>query len=255
MPVSMFTTKIESSHSWATSAVSPSATRIDTIARTIGRSPATTAPKTSRRTISAAGRPKRNSPSSRSLLRDLVEVAVGRELAGHRHREPVAAVGLLHGLDQILDRHLRVRAQLHRDERRLVVLGEEPLRLVGRDDLLDGAGRLEPIDEALHLGAERLVVRGRAVAADDHELGRLVADRQGLLLEPLRAHRLGVVRHRALARQVVAEQGGDEAERDHDGRDPRADRPPRMRRGCTGEPFGHGDVVTDVPGLPHGGGW
>ena len=34
----MFTTKIESSHSWATSAVSPSATRIETIARTIGRS-------------------------------------------------------------------------------------------------------------------------------------------------------------------------------------------------------------------------
>ena len=63
----MFTTKIESSHSWATSAVSPSATMIETIASTIGSAAATTAPKTSRSTRSAAGRPKRSSPFSRSL--------------------------------------------------------------------------------------------------------------------------------------------------------------------------------------------
>ena len=50
---SMFTTKKESSNAWPTSAVRPSATTIETTARTIGTSEATSAPKTTSRTISA----------------------------------------------------------------------------------------------------------------------------------------------------------------------------------------------------------
>ena len=66
MPVSMFTRKIESSNCCARSAESPSATTIETIAISSGTSPATTAPKTSRRMMSAAGRPNLSSPFSRS---------------------------------------------------------------------------------------------------------------------------------------------------------------------------------------------
>ena len=64
--MSMFTMKTESSTGCATSAVSPRATMIDTIAISNGTSPATTAPNTSRRTISAAGRPNWSSPVFRS---------------------------------------------------------------------------------------------------------------------------------------------------------------------------------------------
>ncbi len=66
MPVSMFTTKTESSNCCARRAVSPSATTIETIAISSGISPATTAPKTSSRMISAAGKPNWSSPFSRS---------------------------------------------------------------------------------------------------------------------------------------------------------------------------------------------
>ncbi len=62
----MFTTKIDRSNGWASSAVRPSATTIETIAISSGTSPATTAPKTSRRMISAAGSPNCSSPFSRS---------------------------------------------------------------------------------------------------------------------------------------------------------------------------------------------
>ena len=66
MPVSMLITNTESSNCWATSAVRPSATMIETAAISSGTSPATTAPNTSSRMISAAGRPNLSSPFSRS---------------------------------------------------------------------------------------------------------------------------------------------------------------------------------------------
>jgi hypothetical protein len=62
----MFTTKKESSDSSPTSAVRASATTIETSASTTGTRPATTVPKTRTRMISAPGRPKYSSPSSRS---------------------------------------------------------------------------------------------------------------------------------------------------------------------------------------------
>ena len=62
----MFVTKTESSKTWPTSAVSARATTIETSASTSGMTPATTAPKTSRSTISAAGSPKKSSPFCRS---------------------------------------------------------------------------------------------------------------------------------------------------------------------------------------------
>src|SRR5215218_50258 len=66
MPLIMFTTKIERSVTWPTIAVSPIATRIETIAIATGIRAATTAPKTSSRITIATGRPKASSPFSRS---------------------------------------------------------------------------------------------------------------------------------------------------------------------------------------------
>ena len=59
--------KTESENPSEMSATSPSATMIERIAISTGTSPAKTAPKTSTRTMSAAGRPKASSPFSRSV--------------------------------------------------------------------------------------------------------------------------------------------------------------------------------------------
>ena len=72
MPESMLTTKNETSQIWPTSATSASAKTIATIASRTGTSDATTAPKTSSNTISAAGRPKKSSPSFKSLFESVM---------------------------------------------------------------------------------------------------------------------------------------------------------------------------------------
>ena len=59
--------KTESENPREMSATSPSATMIERIAISTGTTPATTAPKTRTRTISAAGRPNASSPVSRSF--------------------------------------------------------------------------------------------------------------------------------------------------------------------------------------------
>jgi len=63
----MFTMNVESVNSSETIATKPSATMIETIAVRSGTRPATTAPKTRRRTMSAAGSPSASSPPSRSF--------------------------------------------------------------------------------------------------------------------------------------------------------------------------------------------
>ncbi len=64
----MFTTKKEKTQTWPSTATSASASVIATIASRRGTSEATTAPNTSSSTIRAAGRPKKSSPSFRSLF-------------------------------------------------------------------------------------------------------------------------------------------------------------------------------------------
>ena len=62
----MFTTKNETSNACPTSAVRATATTIDSSPSSTGTRPATTAPNTSRSTISAAGSPISSSPFCRS---------------------------------------------------------------------------------------------------------------------------------------------------------------------------------------------
>ena len=64
---------------------------IATIASRSGTSAPTTVPKTSRRMMSAAGRPKKSSPSFEVVAGKLEEVAVGGELARDPRLEAVAA--------------------------------------------------------------------------------------------------------------------------------------------------------------------
>ena len=69
----MLTMKVERWNSSPTSVAIPSPTRIDSSAMSIGISPATTAPKTSRRTTIEIGRPKSSSPCRRSLVARVVK--------------------------------------------------------------------------------------------------------------------------------------------------------------------------------------
>ena len=62
----MFTTKNETSNAWPTIAVKATAITIDSSPSSTGTRPATTAPKTSTRMISAAGSPINSSPFCRS---------------------------------------------------------------------------------------------------------------------------------------------------------------------------------------------
>ena len=72
---------------------------IETIAISTGTSPATSAPKTSTRTMSAAGRPNASSPVSRSLCDCLPKSWFDRAVAGDAHLEAVAVRVLHHLLD------------------------------------------------------------------------------------------------------------------------------------------------------------
>ena len=62
----MLTTKNETSNAWPTRAVKATAITIDRSPSSTGTRPATTAPKTSKRMISAAGSPINNSPFCKS---------------------------------------------------------------------------------------------------------------------------------------------------------------------------------------------
>ena len=172
MPESMLTTKNETSQTWPTSATSASAKTIETIASRIGTNDATTAPKTSSSTTSAAGRPKKSSPSFRSLLERLRKSssAVNSPVIETSYRP---AVGLLDDVDHVLDPVLRVRAHPDRDHGRVLVRRDQALvvrAVVGRDPVRPPRrlqrGR-KPLDLAAHLGARRHVLAGRA---EEHDL-------------------------------------------------------------------------------------
>ena len=250
MPVSMFTTKIESSHCWPTSAVRPSATTIETIARMSGSVAATTRAEDEQQDDQRRRQPEAQLALLEVALRDLVEVAVDRVVAGHVHGEAVAAVRLLDDGDQLLDRLLLVRRELDRDEHRVAVLrdrGPRPRTARRRSRpaarrAVESASRRAPRRPAGRPGRRAL----RSSLRIDHELGRLV---------------LGGSALRSISRSACTDSGlfvtvaslvspppssvADEHEGDDDRGDPRADRPPGVRGGGAGEALGHATVVTD----------
>ena len=73
MPVIMLMMKVDRWNSSPTSVAIPSPTTIESSAMSIGISPATTAPNTSKRTTIEIGRPKSSSPFRRSLVDKLVK--------------------------------------------------------------------------------------------------------------------------------------------------------------------------------------
>src|SRR4051794_6235470 len=88
----MLTTKNETSNAWPTRAVRATATTIDSSPSSTGTRPATTAPNTSTRMISAAGSPISSSPFLQVFPGELLEVGVGGQGAGDRDLEPGIAV-------------------------------------------------------------------------------------------------------------------------------------------------------------------
>ena len=109
--------------------MSPSATTIETIAISSGMSPATTAPKTSSRMISAAGQPELELALLEILLREQVEVVVERRVAGDRDVEGGALARRLDALDDpgrvgVVEIATGRASRAGRRRRRLARLGE-----------------------------------------------------------------------------------------------------------------------------------
>jgi hypothetical protein len=160
-------------------------------------------------------------------------------IAGHVDGESVLAVGGLDDRDRVLDRLLLVRLEPDRDEHRVAVLGDEALALVGRDDLRGGARGVELGGELVELVAEGLILREKILVADDDELGRLRLVGLHPVHRPVGLDGLGVVRHRCVGRQPVAEERPDEQEGEDDRGDPGPDPSPGMPGRGACEAFGH----------------
>ena len=103
MPLSMFTMKTERVNSSERMATRPSPTTMESNAMSTGTRPATTAPKTRMSTTSAAGRPKKSSPCSRSRC-DSVEksfptvcspVTATSKSGDRSARSTIATIGLM----------------------------------------------------------------------------------------------------------------------------------------------------------------
>ena len=153
----MLTTKNETSQAWPTIATSASAKTIETMASRIGSSDATTAPKTTSSTISAAGSPKKSSPSFRSLFeRSRKSLSAVNSPVIETSYGPRSACWTT--LDHVLDPVLGVGAHRDREHGRVLVRRDEALvvrAVIGRD-LGRSPGRLQrrrqPLDLAAHLG-------------------------------------------------------------------------------------------------------
>ena len=169
--------------------------------------------------------PELELPFPEIVLRELVEVAVGRPLAGDPHDE-AAAVGALDRVDDVLDVRLGVADQADGDQRGMAVRREQiaaPLLVrVVRDDGVLPPDRLGEVD---HLRSEGGVVRREARRMDDDQLVDLLVrvERDPRADQLVGLLGLRVVRDLALGRQVADEGRGQ--------RDPDEDRRRPTRRG------------------------
>ena len=204
-------------HCWPTSAVRPSATMIETIARISGMVAATHGAEDEQEDDQRGRKPVAQLALLEVALGELLEVAVDRVLAGDVHRESVLAVGVL---DARRSGRRRVSSssgrQLDRDEHRVAVLRDEALALVRRDDERDGAAssrarRRQPLDL-------RPEGRSRARSGSSFRMttSSVVSSSPGLRLCSISRSAFidsGLFVTIALARQAAAEQHRDEDER------------------------------------------
>ena len=241
----MLTTKNETSNAWPTSAVKATAITIESSPSSTGTSPATTAPNTSTRMISAAGSPMKQLALLQVLLGELLEVGVRRQRAGDRNLEAVLPVLRLHQVDERSD---LVASHQERHHRRVAILRDERLivRRVVALRVRDDAERLPALAERPHLRPERGLVDRVAIRAHDHDLARSRRGREALVDQRLRLLRLGVARDVAVARQRVPEQERDHDERDEHSDEPHGKRPLRMNGTGTRETLG-GDGHAQAP--------
>ena len=209
--MSMLTRKTESSNCCARSALSPSATTIATIAISSGTSPATTAPKTSRRMMSAAGSPNLSSPFSRSSWERRLKSWSSVSVARHRDGERALLVDALRPSRRAPPSRRRRRARSGRSSR-----GDPPRRARRsrrRGTCSRGRERvISPSSTKLaHVRLELRRVDRVLLGADDDDVAdggrRIRRERR----EPnvVGALRLGVVRRRALGREAPTEERRD----------------------------------------------
>ena len=167
-----------------------------------GTRPATTAPNTSTRMISATGSPMNSSPFCRSSSESFSKSASAVRGAGDLDLEAVLPVLRLHEVDERgdlvashHDRHHR-RVAILRDER-LVVRGVVALRV------LDDAEPRGACAECAHLRLEGWLVDRVATRAHDHDLARSRLGREALADERRGLLRLWIARDVAVARERV----------------------------------------------------
>lgn len=170
------------------------------------------------------------------VLRDLVEIGVGGESAGHRHLEAALAVLGADDLDHPFHALLGVACQPDRDEDGVPV---------GRDlrlpDVVDEGGGEGHLGQLVEPPVERGVAAPEPVVADDDELGRELARGEvggNQVPGPLR---FGVVREGVLGREAVAEEGHDGDQREDDRGHPGDDRSPWMEGGGASKPLSHAE--------------
>ena len=223
----MFTTKNETSNACPTSAVRATATTIDSSPSSTGTRPATTAPNTSRSTISAAGSPISSSPFCRSSSESFSKSASAVSEPVIETWKPSCPFSAVDQLDQRSD---LVASHHERHHRRVAILRDERLvvRAVVAPRVGDDAERLAAVGERLHLRPELGLVDREAIRAHDDDLARGRLGREARADQRSRLLRLGVARDVPVARQRAPEQHRDHDERNEHDRAPHSDGPLRM---------------------------
>ncbi len=191
--------------------------------------------------MSAAGSPKKSSPSFRRVG-ELEEVAVCCELAGDGGLEPVA-LNSLDDVDDAFDVVFGIRAHAERQNGAVAVLRREVGRAEVVLDVVRHAKRLDLAPQLSHLGLERGRVDLEPWGVDDHELVDVVlVGRDARRDQLVGLLRLGCARHLALGGQRGRQQQGDDADRDDDRQCPDTNgsaRPPGRRHRKRLDPSSH----------------
>ena len=226
---------------------------IATIARRSGTSAPTTVPKTSRRMMSAAGRPKKSSPSLRSLFESSRKSrsAVNSPVIPVSKPPPPAS-----RTTSITSSMFSSASGTHTDRQhgRVPVLRDEVRRGEMVLDVVRHAERLDVAAQIAHLRLEGRVLDRELRRVDDHELvHELLVRRYPLEQQLVGLVGLGVARDLAVRRQRRRQQRSDDADRHDERNHPHEHHAPRSSARDARErldPASHARTLAGAPGAP-----
>ena len=241
--VRMLSTKMLTGKTWPMSAVRARARTMLITLSTSGMVAASTAPKTMTSTIRAAGTPK-ISPRERSFSASSVNIWLRLASPAWAMVKPSLwpVMAASWTLVDVLHRVVDAARHDHRDERRVLVLGDQAGilgRVVGGgagDDV--AAERVDRGGDLEHVGLEGRLADGQVRRSDDHEVGDLVWAAQSVLDETVGDHAVGLARAElAVGGDAAVQQSGDADHREDDEQRVHRDGAPGMECGGAGEPL------------------